>query len=139
MVRPEMTGSRAFSCHGSGGSWKGVDVFMSSSVSLALPRGKRNHSPRAVGGVRRAYQRNTQTEFLSADRLRMPHGSIIRMRGIPRAHVFPINPSDAMNWDRIEGNWKQLKGRIRDQWGRLTDDELDGIAGRRERLAGCLQ
>jgi uncharacterized protein YjbJ (UPF0337 family) len=44
-----------------------------------------------------------------------------------------------MNWDRIEGNWKQLKGRIREHWGRLTDDELDGIAGRRERLAGCLQ
>jgi uncharacterized protein YjbJ (UPF0337 family) len=44
-----------------------------------------------------------------------------------------------MNWDRIEGNWKQLKGRIREHWGRLTDDELDKIAGRRERLAGCLQ
>ena len=44
-----------------------------------------------------------------------------------------------MNWDRIEGNWKQLKGRIREQWARLTDDELDRIAGRRERLAGCLQ
>jgi uncharacterized protein YjbJ (UPF0337 family) len=44
-----------------------------------------------------------------------------------------------MNWDRIEGNWKQLKGRIREQWGRLTDDELDSIAGKRERLAGSLQ
>jgi uncharacterized protein YjbJ (UPF0337 family) len=44
-----------------------------------------------------------------------------------------------MNWDRIEGNWKQLKGRIREQWARLSDDELDRIAGRRERLAGCLQ
>lgn len=61
------------------------------------------------------------------------------MRGDPRAPVFPFNPSDAMNWDRIEGNWKQLKGRVREQWGRLTDDELDKIAGRRERLAGCLQ
>jgi uncharacterized protein YjbJ (UPF0337 family) len=44
-----------------------------------------------------------------------------------------------MNWDRIEGNWKQLKGRVREQWARLTDDELDRIAGRREKLAGCLQ
>ena len=44
-----------------------------------------------------------------------------------------------MNWDRIEGNWKQLKGKIREQWGRLTDDELDKIAGRREKLAGSLQ
>ena len=44
-----------------------------------------------------------------------------------------------MNWDRIEGNWKQLKGKVREQWGRLTDDELDLIAGKREKLAGCLQ
>ena len=44
-----------------------------------------------------------------------------------------------MNWDRIEGNWKQPGGRIREHWGRLTDDELARIAGRRERLAGCLQ
>jgi len=44
-----------------------------------------------------------------------------------------------MNWDRIEGSWKQLKGRMREQWGRLTDDELDKIAGRRDRLAGSLQ
>ena len=44
-----------------------------------------------------------------------------------------------MNWDRIEGNWKQLKGKVRETWGRLTDDELDSIAGRREKLAGSLQ
>jgi uncharacterized protein YjbJ (UPF0337 family) len=46
---------------------------------------------------------------------------------------------DAMNWDRIEGNWKQLKGKVRETWGRLTDDELDKIAGRRDELAGSLQ
>jgi uncharacterized protein YjbJ (UPF0337 family) len=44
-----------------------------------------------------------------------------------------------MNWDRIEGDWKQLKGRVREQWGRLTDDELDRIGGKREALAGSLQ
>lgn len=44
-----------------------------------------------------------------------------------------------MNWDRIEGSWKQLKGRVREQWGKLTDDELDNIAGKRDRLAGSLQ
>ena len=31
----------------------------------------------------------------------------------------------AMNWDRIEGNWKQFKGEIREQWGKLTDDDID--------------
>jgi uncharacterized protein YjbJ (UPF0337 family) len=44
-----------------------------------------------------------------------------------------------MNWDRIEGNWKQFKGSARAQWGRLTDDELDIIEGNREKLAGRIQ
>ena len=44
-----------------------------------------------------------------------------------------------MNWDRIEGNWKQLTGKIKEQWGRLTDDSLDIIAGKRDQLAGKLQ
>ncbi|WP_026379598.1 CsbD family protein [Afifella pfennigii] len=44
-----------------------------------------------------------------------------------------------MNWDRVEGNWKQFKGNIRSQWGKLTDDELDQIQGNREALAGKIQ
>jgi len=44
-----------------------------------------------------------------------------------------------MNWDRIEGNWKQLKGKARVQWGKLTDDQLDVIAGKREQLIGQVQ
>ena len=41
-----------------------------------------------------------------------------------------------MDWNIIEGNWKQLKGRIKEQWGQLTDDDLDKIAGKREQLEG---
>lgn len=41
-----------------------------------------------------------------------------------------------MNWDRIEGNWKQFKSNVKQQWGKLTDDQLDVIAGKRDRLAG---
>jgi len=44
-----------------------------------------------------------------------------------------------MNWDRIEGNWKQFKGKVVQRWGALTDDDLDVIEGRREELAGRLQ
>jgi len=44
-----------------------------------------------------------------------------------------------MNWDRIKGNWKQAKGEIRKQWGKLTDDDLDVIAGEREKLVGKIQ
>jgi len=44
-----------------------------------------------------------------------------------------------MNWDRIEGNWKQFKGNAKVQWGKLTDDQLDVVAGKRDSLAGKIQ
>jgi len=44
-----------------------------------------------------------------------------------------------MNWDRIEGNWKQMKGQVRQQWGKLTDDDIDCLHGKREELEGLLQ
>jgi uncharacterized protein YjbJ (UPF0337 family) len=44
-----------------------------------------------------------------------------------------------MNWDRIEGNWKTFKGQARQQWGKLTDDDLDVVAGKREELVGRIQ
>jgi len=44
-----------------------------------------------------------------------------------------------MAWDQIEGGWKQLKGKVREQWGKLTDDDLDVIAGKRDQLLGKLQ
>jgi uncharacterized protein YjbJ (UPF0337 family) len=47
--------------------------------------------------------------------------------------------SESMNWDRIEGNWEQFKGQIRQQWGKLTDDDLEVIHGSRQELAGRIQ
>ena len=44
-----------------------------------------------------------------------------------------------MNRDRIEGNWKIMKGKVKDQWGKLTDDDLDVINGRREQMVGKIQ
>jgi uncharacterized protein YjbJ (UPF0337 family) len=44
-----------------------------------------------------------------------------------------------MNRDIVEGNWKQLKGSIKEQWGKLTDDDLDVIAGKRDKLVGRVQ
>lgn len=44
-----------------------------------------------------------------------------------------------MNWDSIQGNWKMFKGRIQQQWGDLTDDDLDKIEGNRTELIGRLQ
>jgi uncharacterized protein YjbJ (UPF0337 family) len=44
-----------------------------------------------------------------------------------------------MNRDVLEGQWKQVKGKVKQQWGRLTDDELDRISGRYDELAGLIQ
>jgi uncharacterized protein YjbJ (UPF0337 family) len=44
-----------------------------------------------------------------------------------------------MNRDILEGKWKQLRGKVREEWGDLTDDELDQIAGKRDQLVGKVQ
>lgn len=44
-----------------------------------------------------------------------------------------------MNWDQIAGNWKQVKGVVREKWGKLTDDDVDVIAGKRDILLGKIQ
>ncbi len=44
-----------------------------------------------------------------------------------------------MNWDQIEGNWMQFKGKVRQQWGKLTDDDLTQLKGGRDQLLGVLQ
>ena len=44
-----------------------------------------------------------------------------------------------MDWSRVEGNWKQIKGRVKEKWGKLTDDDLNVINGHREQLEGKIQ
>ena len=44
-----------------------------------------------------------------------------------------------MNWDRIEGNWKQFTGHAREKWGKLTDSDFEAAAGRRDQLVGRIQ
>ena len=44
-----------------------------------------------------------------------------------------------MNWDQMEGNWKQFKGKVRERWGSLTDSDLEMIQGKREQLIGKIQ
>jgi uncharacterized protein YjbJ (UPF0337 family) len=44
-----------------------------------------------------------------------------------------------MQWDTIEGKWQELRGRLREQWGKLTNDDIDVIAGKRDQLVGILQ
>jgi uncharacterized protein YjbJ (UPF0337 family) len=44
-----------------------------------------------------------------------------------------------MNWDIVKGNWKQLKGELRKQWGKLTDDDWEEMAGEKDKILGKLQ
>lgn len=44
-----------------------------------------------------------------------------------------------MNWDQVSGNWKELKGKLRSKWAKLTDDDLENIAGKKDVLLGRLQ
>jgi uncharacterized protein YjbJ (UPF0337 family) len=45
----------------------------------------------------------------------------------------------AMNWDRVEGNWKQFTGKVKEKWGKLTDDDLTVINGKQDQLVGRIQ
>jgi uncharacterized protein YjbJ (UPF0337 family) len=57
--------------------------------------------------------------------------------------VVQIHPKStmevAMDWNRVEGNWKQVKGQVKEKWGKLTDDDLTVINGRRDQLEGKIQ
>jgi uncharacterized protein YjbJ (UPF0337 family) len=44
-----------------------------------------------------------------------------------------------MNWDQVEGKWKQFAGRFREKWGKLTDDDLQVIGGKKDQLVGKIQ
>ena len=44
-----------------------------------------------------------------------------------------------MDRNRVEGNWKQMKGKVKEKWGNLTDDDLDRVAGQRDQLEGIIQ
>jgi uncharacterized protein YjbJ (UPF0337 family) len=44
-----------------------------------------------------------------------------------------------MNWDQIQGKWKQSLGKVKEKWGKLTDDDLTAINGQREELVGKIQ
>jgi uncharacterized protein YjbJ (UPF0337 family) len=54
-------------------------------------------------------------------------------------HTESVNKECVMDWNRIEGNWKQFKGKAKEKWGRLTDDDLDVINGRQDQLEGRIQ
>jgi uncharacterized protein YjbJ (UPF0337 family) len=63
----------------------------------------------------------------------------LHIQGTTGPALVRMTKERRMNWDRIQGNWKQLTGKVKEQWGKLTDDDIDRIAGKRDQLAGKLQ
>ncbi len=66
-------------------------------------------------------------------------GTRNRGRAASVALAIVLTGGKPMNWDRVEGNWKQMKGSVKEQWGKLTDDDLDVAAGKRDKLVGRVQ
>src|SRR4051794_28763427 len=54
-------------------------------------------------------------------------------------HQPPTQEIPGMDWNRVEGNWKQVKGKVKEKWGKLTDDDLDVVGGKRDQLEGKIQ
>jgi uncharacterized protein YjbJ (UPF0337 family) len=50
-----------------------------------------------------------------------------------------LRSGDIMNWDQVQGKWKQYKGKAKERWGQLTDDDLETIDGRSQQLVGKIQ
>jgi uncharacterized protein YjbJ (UPF0337 family) len=59
--------------------------------------------------------------------------------GLPRCATNKPKQEAAMNWDRVEGKWKQYAGKVKEKWGKLTDDDLQVIRGKRDQLVGKIQ
>ncbi len=60
------------------------------------------------------------------------------MHALP-THTPNNNKENIMNWDRIEGDWKQFRGKVQQRWGKLTNDDIDVIEGNRTELLGVIQ
>ena len=108
---------------------------------------------RLQGGVRPDLQGTRAAERLyGVDPARAPQGSkgqraLVRCRYCNSGTIdcrqplscITKNGGQSMDWNRVEGNWKQFKGNVKEKWGKLTDDDLDVIEGKREQLEGKIQ
>jgi uncharacterized protein YjbJ (UPF0337 family) len=61
---------------------------------------------------------------------------LLHVSGLAKAS---LGGGNAMEWKRMEGNWKRFRSNVKDKWGKLTDDDLAVINGRRDRLEGKIQ
>jgi uncharacterized protein YjbJ (UPF0337 family) len=69
----------------------------------------------------------------------MPRGAASTRHDRCNAASRTITEEDPMNWDQVEGKWKEMKGKFRSKFGKLTDDDIEVIAGKKDQLIGRLQ
>jgi uncharacterized protein YjbJ (UPF0337 family) len=86
-----------------------------------------------VGAANSAMNRHTRQESRLAQSSQQEHSNA---NGVFQQHT---DAECVMDWNRIEGNWKQFKGQAKEKWGRLTDDDLNVINGRQDQLEGKIQ
>jgi uncharacterized protein YjbJ (UPF0337 family) len=71
------------------------------------------------------------------------HGTEAALHSLELSAQRPIRRGDSrrtiMNWDQVEGQWKQMKGHVKSKWAKLTDDDVDNAAGKRDVLIGSVQ
>jgi uncharacterized protein YjbJ (UPF0337 family) len=86
---------------------------------------------------------HVQIEKSSVTRAATEHGhrncSKAFSLSIDRPVAFFSHKEAVMNWDTVKGNWTQYKGKVKEQWGKLTDDQIDVIGGQRDQLIGKIQ
>jgi uncharacterized protein YjbJ (UPF0337 family) len=94
-----------------------------------------NHACRRASPVRLARYTGRDQDVRVRDAARHAPCGLLRLRLFTERG--PCRPP--MSWDSIEENWRQFKGKLKEQWGRSTDDQLDVIAGKRDVLIGKAQ
>jgi uncharacterized protein YjbJ (UPF0337 family) len=69
-----------------------------------------------------------------------PNNDLLTSWNATRAGHWKLTAKElTMNWDTMKGQWKQFRGKVKEQWGKLTDDDLDRIEGKRDQLVGAVQ
>jgi uncharacterized protein YjbJ (UPF0337 family) len=65
--------------------------------------------------------------------------SLTYRKGILEKDCLENTMEEVMNWNIVEGKWNEMKGKLREKWGKLTDSDWEEVAGKKDRLVGCLQ
>jgi uncharacterized protein YjbJ (UPF0337 family) len=86
--------------------------------------------------------RNSQDAAAVVELVNRQEDLILKLRKTTQeveAMLWQAIDAAAINWDQMAGDWKQFKGKVKEKWGKFTDDDLTTIAGKRDQLAGLLQ